>query len=68
MCAPRGGPRVAWRPNPFRGHYPRAHKPANFSQQPALGHIMRGVVPNVYLDNRDVLEALRFAPHLTETP
>ena len=27
---------------------------------------MRGVVPNVYLDNRDVLEALRFAPHLAE--
>ena len=29
---------------------------------------MRGVVPNVYFDNRDVPEALRFPPLLTEVP
>jgi len=52
----------------FGGNHPRAHQPANLSRQPTLSHIMRGVVANVYLDNRDVPEALRFPPHLAETP
>ena len=68
MCSSRGGPGVAWRPNPFGGNHSRAYQSANLSRQPTLSHIMRGVVPNVYFDNREVPEALRFPPHLAEPP